>query len=246
MEGQMGCKFWGGLGLLASILAGTAAAGAADLAAKAPPVYKAPPAILSDWAGSYIGIHGGYGFGSTSFDAPFSFANVAPKGGIFGGHAGYNWQYGSVVGGLELDFDGADINASNTVASSPLTGIRAGIATAGVENKFDELATARARLGYAVLPNVLAYGTGGAAWGHSALTGSVNAPAGSLSADANANNFGWTGGGGLEYKLWGNFIARAEYLHYDFAKTAYSFPILFSPNAATSLDVVRGGLSFKF
>lgn len=236
----MGRKSWGGVGLLASILAGTGAAEAADLAVKAP-AYKAPPAVVSDWAGFYIGVHGGYGSGNTSFDAPFNFANVDPKGGVFGGHAGYNWQYGAIVAGLEVDFDGADINASKTVWSS-----RGGVATLGVADKFDELATARARLGYAVLPNLLAYGTGGAAWGHSTVTGSFNTPNGSLSADANADNFGWTAGAGVEYKLWGNFIARGEYLHYDFAKTAYSFPILFSPNGATSLDVVRGGLSYKF
>ena len=73
----MGRKFLGGFGLLASILAGAGVAGAADLAVKAP-VYKAPPLIVSDWAGFYLGVHGGYGWGDTKFDSPFEIANASP------------------------------------------------------------------------------------------------------------------------------------------------------------------------
>jgi opacity protein-like surface antigen len=241
----MSRKFWGGCGLFATILAGAGVAGAADLAVKAP-VYKAPPVILSDWAGFYLGIHGGYGWGKTTFDSPFDFLDGNPKGGLFGGHAGYNWQYGSVVTGLEVDFDGASIKATDTLASGFVCLAACVPASLSRTIKFDELATARARLGYVVLPNLLAYGTAGAAWGHSTLTGTLTIGNQSGSVDANSNDFGWVAGAGLEYKLWGNLIARGEYLHYDFAKTAYSFPLIFSPNAASTIDVARGGLSYKF
>jgi opacity protein-like surface antigen len=234
-------RFLGSIALFAAMMAGAGVAGAADLAVKAP-VYKAPPVILSDWAGFYLGIHGGYGFGDTKVDSPFDFANASPKGGVFGGQAGYNWQYGSVVTGLEVDFSGADIKDSGTVLVIP--GRRP--IDVSREVKFDELASARARLGYVVLPNLLAYGTAGLGWGHSEATVTVSDGVRSASTSANANSFGWVAGGGLEYKLWGDFIARAEYLHYDFAKTAYSFPVGFSPNAASTVDVVRGGLSYKF
>jgi outer membrane immunogenic protein len=218
------------------------------LAVKAP-VYKAPPLIVSDWAGFYLGVHGGYGWGDTKFDSPFEIANASPKGGLFGGHAGYNWQYGSVVTGLEIDFDGADITASDVLVSRercfPQLD-RCVSASLSRTMKFDELATARARLGYVLFPNLLAYGTAGIAWGHSTLTGTATIGQASGSADANANNFGWVAGGGLEYKVTNNLIARGEYLHYDFATTAYSFPVLLSPNGASTIDVVRGGLSYKF
>jgi outer membrane immunogenic protein len=232
----MGRKFWRSLGLLASILAGAGTAGAADLAVKAP-VYKAPPPVVKDWSGFYLGINGGYGWGDTKFASPFDvfdnyFGALKPKGGLFGGHAGYNWQYGPVVTGVELDFDGADIKATNSIYGGFISRTM----------KFDELATARARLGYVVLPDLLAYGTAGAAWGHSVHTLSF----GNFSTEANANNFGWAAGAGLEYHLGYGFIARAEYLHYDFAKTAYSFPIFISPNAGTTIDALRGGLSYKF
>jgi outer membrane immunogenic protein len=207
------------VGLIGGTLLFVGPALAADLGRPAP--YKAPvaPVYLSDWAGFYIGINGGYGWGETKFDdAPI--LNSKPKGGLFGGHAGYNWQYGSVVAGLEVDFDGADIKQTIT----PLRGI-------SVEEKIDELASARARIGYVFFPNLLAYGTAGAGWGHfhasSAVLGS-----------SNSNEFGWTAGAGLEYKLVEHILLRAEYLHYDFAKD--------DNNAKNTVDVIRGGLSYKF
>jgi outer membrane immunogenic protein len=220
----MRTKFWSGAGMLASVVASVGAASAADLAVKAP-VYKAPPVILSDWTGFYIGINGGGGWADVKYDD--SFFNVKPSGGLFGGHAGYNWQYGSVVTGVEVDFDGADIKGS--------VPFNRGLSTE--TTKLDELATARARLGYLVLPNLLAYGTAGAAWGHIEVT-DANAIASQTVA---SNLFGWTAGAGLEYKIWEHFVARAEYLHYDFAKQ--TLPI---DNVKPSVDAVRGGLSYKF
>jgi outer membrane immunogenic protein len=216
----MRTKFWCGITVLASIVAGAGSAGAADLAVKAPPM--AAPVYLSDWAGFYIGVNGGGGWASTTFDK-FTGLNAKPTGGVVGGHAGYNWQYGSVVGGLELDFDGADLK--KTVGT-------------GWAEKTDELASARARVGYVVLPQLLAYGTAGGGWGHTTAT----SPLGGTYAAV--NQFGWVAGAGLEYKVWGPLVARAEYLHYDFGKTTTG---AWSPDSfKESVDVVRGGLSYKF
>jgi outer membrane immunogenic protein len=192
---------------------------AADLPVKAPPP-AAMPVYLSDWAGFYIGINGGGGWGHTTFDFT-PVLNSKTSGGVFGGHAGYNWQYGSVVAGLEADFDGADIK--DTVL--------------GVEQKTNELASARARIGYLFVPNLLAYGTAGAGWGHT----QISSP-GFLSDEV--NQFGWVAGAGLEYKLLDHVLLRAEYLHYDFAKT--EAPNVVGDNFKETVDVVRGGLSYKF
>jgi outer membrane immunogenic protein len=217
--------FWGRIGLLASIIVGAGAANAADLAVKAPP--NVAPVYLPDWAGFYIGINAGGGFANEKFDLFQGTWNRSPSGGLVGGHAGYNWQSGWLVGGLEVDFDGADI--SQTFNPVPI---------ATVKEKTDELATARARVGYLVLPNLLAYGTAGAAWGHSEETKTTVA---TITTDAN-DQFGWAAGAGLEYKIWDHFIARAEYLHYDFGKTTTTD----FGNFRESIDVVRGGLSYKF
>jgi outer membrane immunogenic protein len=211
----MRTKLWSGIGVLASVAASVSAANAADLAVAAP-VYKAPPAYVSDWSGLYVGLAGGYGFGNTSIDGV---PNAKPQGGLFGGYVGYNWQFGSWVAGVESDFSGADLKTT---------------VVPGLTEKTDELASSRARVGYLVLPSVLAYGTAGAGYGHSEVNSNGTA--------FDVNQFGWVAGAGVEYKVWGNFIARAEYLHYDFAKTS----LVPGANLSETVDLVRGGLSYKF
>jgi len=249
----MVCKFWRGFGLFtAAIVAGVGTAGAADLAVKAPMYTKAPlPVILSDWAGFYIGVHGGYGSGNTSFDSPFTDFSGKPKGGLFGGQAGYNWQYGSIVTGLEVDYSGADLSTSGVASSVTKYD---DTFTTSRSLKVDQLASARARVGYTLLPNLLGYGTAGLGWGHESVDetfthvdkDSERTTVTSLSGSSAANQFGWVAGAGLEYKIWGGFIARAEYLHYDFGKSTYSFPNFSTKDATTSVDVARGGVSYKF
>jgi outer membrane immunogenic protein len=252
-------RLWGSSWLVASIaVCAVGAAGAADLDVPVykAPVYKAAPAIVSDWSGFYIGVHGGYGWGDMGIGTPYmpilhldskqdphlgSF-DADPKGGLVGVHAGHNWQYGSFVAGLEIDYSFADIKVSGDVGTftDVCAGFLPGVVSRSV--KFDALASARARLGYTVLPNLLAYGTIGPGWGHSEVNVSMTFDGGG---SAYANNFGWVGGGGFEYKLLEHVLVRAEYLHYDFGTTTYNTPLTVI-NAASTVDVVRGGLSYKF
>lgn len=205
----MKTKLWGGIGVLVSVAASVSVANAADLGVRAP-VYKAPPVIMSDWAGFYIGVNGGGGWGNSSIDG---FSLDKASGGVFGGQLGYNWQFGSFVTGVEADLDGADISST----------------TQGATVKTNELASVRAREGYAFLPNLLAYGTVGFAYGRTNVVG----------IDLAQN--GWVAGAGLEYKVSGPWIARAEYLHYGFGNAAIG-----GVDVKTDVDVVRGGLSYKF
>src|SRR5262249_26279212 len=116
-----------GIGLLASVAAGAGSALAADLPVRPPPA--AAPATccaVPDWVRFYVGISGGGGWGHTSFDPQTSVSvggvpvpsfippDSSPKGGVFGFQWGHNWQWGPVVGGLEIDFDGADIKETST------------------------------------------------------------------------------------------------------------------------------------
>jgi outer membrane immunogenic protein len=202
----MKMKFWCGASMLA-LVASAGAASAADLAVKAP-VYKAPPVILSDWSGFYVGINGGGGWADNT--APGF--DMKTSGGVFGGQMGYNWQFGSFVVGVEADIDGADV--SKTVGGGTL--------------KTEELGSVRARAGYVFLPNLLAYGTAGYAYGRTSIAG------------VDLGDTGWAAGAGLEYKVWGPLIARAEYLHYGLEAG------ISGTNLKTDVDVVRGGLSYKF
>ncbi len=228
-------------------------------AAAAPVLYaKAPVAPLPwTWAGMYLGVHGGYGWGNDPFNKTLflngtnfpPLSGVDSRGYVAGFHAGANWQSRSVVGGLELDISATDIKGSTSSTAGGLT------ATQG--DKFDPLGSVRARLGYLVTPNVLVYGTGGLGWTQSTTVNGF-AP-GFVPASLTAQNwmFGWVAGIGGEMRLGNtNWLGRVEYLHYDFGNTgAFSgtFPgfnaALTSASALNSghvtTDVVRAGLSYK-
>ena len=79
---------------------------AADLSVA--PLYKAPPAVVTqayNWTGFYIGINGGGGFGRSAWDTTGSFNT---SGGLVGCTVGYNYQVGQAVFGVEGDIDWAD------------------------------------------------------------------------------------------------------------------------------------------
>jgi len=220
-----------GTTIFAGMLVAAGAAQAADLPAKAP---RAEP-FYSSWAGFYLGIHGGYGWGDVNVDEdirPFSDPN--PKGWVFGGHAGYLWQWGNVVGGLEIDYSGANLKDSQSFTFQE----EGGVFTQTMTSKIDALGSARARLGWLWTPNLLAYGTAGLGWAHSKISFCEGRDCDTSS----ESSFGWVAGAGLEYQFNYNWRLRAEYLHYDFGTVTHFGEI----NADLRVDVVRGALSFKF
>jgi outer membrane immunogenic protein len=238
-----------------------AAAPAADMAPQA----RALPASAQSWAGFYLGVHGGYGWGQNDFSitAPFSpdkIGGIASSGAFIGAHVGYNWQFGRVVTGLETDFSLADIKGSASISGA-------------VPNQFTfdhtradrtkYLGSTRGRLGWSVSDNLLIFGTAGVAWerldtsSNTRLVSGVNAfQNGTITATAPFDRFGWVAGLGAEAKLAGsNWIGRVEYLHYDFdsveqARSRTSnlpnIPSFAERAGRQSLDVIRAGLSYKF
>ena len=119
-------------------LAATAAnAAAADLGRRQP-YYPAPAPVyapLFSWTGFYIGINGGGGFGSSNWD---STGSRDVSGGVIGGTAGYNYQFGQVVAGIEGDVDWSGINGTTN-----------NLCPFGCKTSNNWLATVRGRLGYA-------------------------------------------------------------------------------------------------
>jgi opacity protein-like surface antigen len=252
-KGAVMMKFLLGTTMFAGLMV-AGAAQAADMPLKAPP----RPVIYSDWTGFYMGIHAGYGWGRINpddgdFTSPFH--NPHPKGGVFGGQAGYNWQYGRAVVGLEIDYTGAGLKENQNVnfklcqiefflAEVPAECTNLGV---GVHSKIDALASARARAGFLLTDNWLAYGTAGIGWGRSELSIPItinNVPFVTFS--SKEDQFGWVAGGGLEYKFAEHWLLRGEYLHYGFGSITYSFQPIGAINAKTSVDVARAALSYKF
>jgi opacity protein-like surface antigen len=223
--------------VLTSCIASSAMA--ADMPTKAPP--RVTP-FYNDWAGFYIGIHGGYGWSGLNGDATFhaeffGFPDPKPRGGLVGGHAGYLWQWGSAVGGFEIDYSAASLKQDQSIVdvdNAAFTDTRS--------SKIDALGSARARLGWLWTPNLLAYGTAGIGLAHSkVLDGSLTVSS-FESETSTVTSFGWVVGAGLEYQFANNWRLRAEYLHYDFGTVSYFGEV----NADLRIDVVRGALSYKF
>lgn len=228
----------------------------APVAASVVPYAKAPTiAVATSWAGFYLGVHGGYGWGENKFTDPWRFTPLASlvgpalKGGVYGGHAGYNWQFERAVASLELDFSGTGIGGNSPISI-------AGAESASTSEKVAYLGSIRARLGWSLLDSVLLYGTAGLGWERLDRNLLIVSPAAAgtqtFASVSSSNRFGWVAGAGAEARLPGsNWIGRLEYLHYDFGTTEPSGLIntdIFVPQTAGNhhLDILRAGLSYKF
>ncbi len=215
---------------LIGVVAFAGAAAAADLARPEPvPYYPKAPVFVPpySWTGFYVGINGGGGFGSSTWDSTGS-RNIS--GGLVGGTVGYNYQFGQAVIGVEGDMNWADINGSTTNACP-----------AGCKTSDSWLATVRGRLGYAA-DRFMPYVTGGAAFGD------IRASTPGFPT-ASATNTGWTIGGGLEAALVGNWTAKVEYLYVDLGKFNCGLSCgagLTADNVSFHTNLLRAGVNYRF
>lgn len=222
---------------------------AACLPAAASDALAAAPAGFV-WTGGYVGIHLGYGGGRTTVteldgysfsvfdDTAFKFNSNGFLGGV---HAGYLWQSGQLVYGLEMDFTGADID--NTVANSMIPGSDESFSTS-----IDWFGTTRARLGYSI-DRFLPFVTGGVAFGHVKSSYDDNDAGQDNHAVADDVVAGWTVGAGAQYALTDNWSLRAEYLYVDLEDSQGSFETggdSFRYDFDNNIHVVRLGASYRF
>ncbi len=227
----------------ALVLLNPVTAKAADLAVKAPPV--TPVAAVYNWTGMYIGVNGGYGWGSHDpldliaggFDPG---RNFSTSGGFIGGTIGAQIQQGYVVLGGEADLDWANITGSGTVIPSI-----AGVAqpfTIGLTSKTEGIGTARIRAGVA-LNNWLLYATGGVALLDETAKGTnVNGvPCGAVGVLTSCPASHWRPGGavglGTEYAFTPNWTVKGEYLYISAIGTG---------SAKNELNLLRFGVNYKF
>jgi opacity protein-like surface antigen/outer membrane receptor protein involved in Fe transport len=226
------------------------------------------------WTGFYLG--GQVGYGTSTFDSDMRYSDGAGNalvatsfstrhdGALGGGQVGYNWQLGPWVAGLESDITfqhyrtATGFTCPAAVCNSTVTGVE-GAVTLIQQHNLDWLGTVRGRLGAAVTPGMLAYVTGGLAYGEIEHRGIFYGSDGSAPGDA-ANTFanrtlrpGWTVGAGIEAHLAGNVTGKIEYLHTDFGfdKAQPSFPQNATPlgvdfNSRITEDLIRVGINYKF
>ncbi|HML08969.1 MAG TPA: outer membrane protein [Xanthobacteraceae bacterium] len=217
--------------LIAGALVAAQGAAAADLSLA--PLYKAPPAEATsvyNWTGFYLGANGGGGWGRSWWSA--NTTGVDLSGALVGGTAGYNWQSGKVVLGVEGDIDWSALQGSATSTLCPN----------GCSTSDGWLSTVRGRLGYS-FDRVMPYVTGGLA------IGDIRAATPGLAGGA-ATNTGWSFGAGLEVALPGNWSAKAEYLHVDLGHfncgagcTTATLP---TDNVSLQDNVFRAGVNYRF
>jgi outer membrane immunogenic protein len=209
----------------AGILAlGIASASAADMRRAAPAPMKAPAYVapVFTWTGPYVGINGGYGWGSSDISAPLGVGSLDTDGWLVGGTLGYNWQMGSAVFGLEGDIAWSGIKGSTACGGT----------SCEVRNNW--LGTARGRLGYA-MGSFMPYVTGGLA------VGNVKTTVAGIG-DTSDTNVGWTVGAGLEAQISGPWSAKLEYLYVDLGES----DTVLGGQADFNTNIVRAGLNYRF
>jgi outer membrane immunogenic protein len=286
-----------GFALVVSALISVGPARAADLPSLAAPLVI-PPAAPASWTGFHVGVNVGGAWsdarnvshGSVDlFDDPLwlpgvTFAasatgalrNSGGAGFIGGGQAGYDHQLGhNLLVGLEADIQalssGAGGGRGAGAAFNALTGSWATTATE-VRQKIDYIGTARGRIGYLVTPDLLAYATGGLAYGGLRLSASQASfdqlgfyGPGAGGASFDDTRVGWTAGGGGEWMFAPKWSASLNYLYYDLGSattivgpvSGVAFTFNMPPGAigwtyATAVSsrfdghIVRAGLNYHF
>ena len=200
-------------GAVALAVAGAASARAADLSygSRAPYTVNQPLNAYS-WAGPYLGGNLGYEWGSVEN------SRTKPSGIVGGATAGYNFQNGPWVFGVEGDLEvtGADDTFAPWKFSNPWFG------------------TARGRAGYA-FSNVLVYGTAGLAFGE------LRAETFGLS--ESHTTAGWTAGFGAEVGFAPNWSAKVEYLYVDLNDSNF---VITGAQNGYRFGLLRAGVNYHF
>jgi len=236
---------------------------AADLPARAP-IVKAPVMVAAPiWAGSYIGINGGFAWSRHRFGEPTEFDLTGAifhysdfsfdgDGWLVGYQSGYNWQSGNWVYGYESDTQFSNIKGDTRFPNSifgTTTG-RQDLHT-DVESKLRSLGTVRLRLGHTVTPSSMIYATGGFAYGRIESTLSFPPSAGGpvvLTDDDRRYHFGFAAGAGFESKLTQNLSWKAEYLYVDLGRKTHDFLVggeIYTWRERMQMHIVRAGLNYQ-
>jgi outer membrane immunogenic protein len=191
---------------------------AADLPAPvqpAAPIAYVPP---FSWTGFYIGGELGwirtdpeYTTGAVLLGTPFVVSATTGKDGLsYGILAGYNYQIGNVVLGIEGDLQGW------TVGKIRYTSITGDFLTA--HSKWG--GSVRGRLGYAA-DRLLLYVSGGAAF----ISSETSIPTTGISFGGDDTRVGWTVGAGIDYAFANNWFTGLEYRYSQYQTKSFVYPI---------------------
>jgi outer membrane immunogenic protein len=219
------------------------------------------PAPLPEcnWTGFYIGVNVGGNWGHAEDLDVDGYLAPPPhewgydtSGVIAGGTIGYNYQWNWLVLGIEADLGYMNIEGSG--ASEFDRTFFDGDTHGKIDSDF--YTTIRGRLGLA-FGHWMFYATGGGIGVnvHTRVIDDCDTGACGdelISAGTEDFDWGWTGGGGIEYMFGCHWTIKAEYLHYelddtDFNGTGVNFGGDFHFKAINPEgNIVRAGLNYKF
>ena len=233
---------------LATLIAGPAMA--ADMPIAPPP----PPVVYYDWTGAYIGFNAGSTW--SHVDQTFGLPGIgpgsgnnfstSPSNGIFGFHAGAQWQWGAWVLGAEAALSGC-FNECLSTSGNVTTP-----ANTFFQHKITNLFTVGPRLGYA-WDRFMIFATGGYASADlktstcSSVTGLCDQTRfGGRNVNGASHNTGWYAGGGFDYMVHKgplvDVLLGLEYQHYDVgSKNAFCFNPGCNPGTAMGPRSERQG-----
>jgi len=197
--------------------------------------------------GTSVSFGGGGQFNPATSQSTRSKTNAS-----FGAQAGFDWQFGGVVAGLEGDIQGTRRSTTNVyTVQMPQTALTPPGTTVTLERtaRISTEWSLRARLGAALGSSTLLYGTGGLAGARVRLTntdtffdpggpGPLNIINGQQTNVGQANfgasgptvstasfsktRLGWTAGGGVEQRVGAHFSIGLEYRHTDLGRVTYA------------------------
>ena len=262
-------------------------AGPEPMASKEIAPMPAPqPSCFEGW---YFGVHGGgilteFDFQTSAFEETLppstrggfsesAFAETGRRSGSFtwegGLHAGYNWQRGGWVFGLEVDIQGSDFeNQQSAVAFIDLptdededfdhqysTEIHS-------TTKLDWYSTGRVRIGHTLGDRIMVFATGGGAVGLTEVSESTDvfattteggAKTAFLTKSDRGIRGGWTGGGGIDFCLSQHWMLNFTYLYVDLGDESVSSAAVLTlpaPNSGGGVrtfdSVTRARADFQF
>jgi outer membrane immunogenic protein len=220
---------------------GICAASAADMAVKAPIV---PVPVLS-WTGCYIGANVGGGWADKVYYDPLAvfpdnlLGSHTASGLIGGGQAGCDYQVGRWVFGVQGSVEGSNLRATHLALGDFYS------------TQIPWLATATVRVGYAVTPKLMVFGSAGAAWVRDHET-KVDLVTGLLEGTADVTRSGWTAGLGGEYLISARWSVFADYSYMNFGNKQIIYttpdipPAFFPLNIRQQVQMVRVGVNLRF
>jgi len=217
------------------LLAGVAIAGlfgasayASDLPTKAPISKTSITAPPYDWSGLYVGANFGGGWTNSSLNIPRNNIYGGLTEFIGGVQAGYNFQTGNLLLGVEGDFDWASFN--HPALPFPTLG--------SVSHRW--IGTAAARVGF-VNDRWLVFGKLGGGWVQSDAT--VNVPGAPIWNGSNTSSGGLIGGG-IEYGLKSNWTVKLEYDY--LALSGWNAPTVPAVGLNHDVQTIKAGINYKF